>query len=521
MKTTGRRHYPLLCLTMLILALCALIGCSSDERPEITSLSQLSEPGLRIGVILECPEEKSLPEDYPEAKIFLYNDPPLVYDDLKSGRLDAFVYSRRPMEIAIENGTEGVCILEEDYSSNKVAVGISPKSGIPDFKNKVNRFIAELKADGTLDDMYDRWVIKGDTKIPDIPVAENPSLHLTVATAGTLQPYTYFVGTELNGYDIELAKRFAAWMNAELEFKLYDFKSIVAAAQSGDVDCIMSNLFYTDERGEGIPYSDILFIERTAVMVRDPDAVTGGSGEIISGIYSSFHKTFIREDRWKLFLSGVETTLVITFFSILCGTLLGFYAFMLCRNGNPVANFVSGTMIWLVQGMPVVVLLMILYFVVFESIVISGVVVSIIGFTLVFGASVFQMVKSGVDAIDRGQMEAANALGYSDTFAFFRFILPQALPHFIPAYRSEVTATIKATAIVGYIAVQDLTKMGDIVRGRTYEAFFPLVSVAVIYFLLEALLKILVDRMVDPFDFRKRKPEEILKGINVKVSEKE
>ena len=104
----------------------------------------------------------------------------------------------------------------------------------------------------------------------------------------------------------------------------------------------------------------------------------------------------------------------------------------------------------------------------------------------------FAMLKSGVGAVDKGQTEAAWALGYSDRRAFFRVVLPQALPHFFPAYKGEITATIKATAIVGYVAVQDLTKMGDIVRSRTYDAFFPLIAVAVIYFILAWLIGLLL-----------------------------
>ncbi|MCR5012759.1 MAG: hypothetical protein K6A72_10470, partial [Lachnospiraceae bacterium] len=97
--------------------------------------------------------------------------------------------------------------------------------------------------------------------------------------------------------------------------------------------------------------------------------------------------------------------------------------------------------------------------------------------------------------------------------SFFRIILPQAVPHFLPAYKGEVVALIKATAIVGYIAVQDLTKMGDIVRGRTYEAFFPLIAVAVIYFILGWLLTFIVSRIEISVDSKQRKRENILKGV--------
>ena len=205
--------------------------------------------------------------------------------------------------------------------------------------------------------------------------------------------------------------------------------------------------------------------------------------------------------------------MLITVLSILFGTVLGFVAFMLCRNGNPIANTVTRFCVWLVQGMPVVVLLMILYYIIFGKVNISGAAVSVVGFTLVFGSAVYGMLRAGVKAIDRGQIEAAYALGYTNRKAFFRIILPQALPHFMPAYKGEITALIKATAVVGYVAVQDLTKMGDIVRSRTYEAFFPLIAVAIIYFILAAILTFIVNRIEIRIDPRRRSKQQILKGV--------
>ena len=116
-------------------------------------------------------------------------------------------------------------------------------------------------------------------------------------------------------------------------------------------------------------------------------------------------------------------------------------------------------------------------------------------------------------AVDPGQLEAAYSLGYTNRKTFYRIILPQAMPHFMPAYKGEITALIKATAIVGYVMVQDLTKIGDIVRSRTYEAFFPLIAVAVIYFILAAILAFLVNRVELQMDPRRRPRKKILKGV--------
>ena len=118
-----------------------------------------------------------------------------------------------------------------------------------------------------------------------------------------------------------------------------------------------------------------------------------------------------------------------------------------------------------------------------------------------------------MNAIDRGQFEGSYALGYSKAQTFYKVILPQAAQHFMPLYSGEVVSHIKATAIVGYIAVQDLTKMGDIIRARTYEPFFPLITVAVIYFLFGRLLALIVRAIARRLDPKQRSRERILKGI--------
>lgn len=230
-------------------------------------------------------------------------------------------------------------------------------------------------------------------------------------------------------------------------------------------------------------------------------------------LIDSFEKTFLRENRWELFLTGTLNTILITLFSMIFGTVLGFLIYLLCRGGNKAANAITGICVWLVQGMPVVVLLMILYYIIFGKISISGLWVSVIGFTLVFGSGMYGMICSGTAAVGRGQLEAAYALGYSDRKTFFRIILPQAAQHFMPAYKGEVVSLIKGTAVVGYIAVHDLTKMADIVRSRTYEAFFPLIAVTIIYFLISAVFKLLIrifTRRVNP---KKRTQQQILKGV--------
>ena len=151
---------------------------------------------------------------YPEAEVLVYDNYPNAYEAVANGRLDAYIYSRFQMALAMESGTSGVRLLEENYSVNTVAAGLSPVSPIPALPERFNAFLSELRADGTLDDMYLRWVIRTEDTMPEIAPPAHSTYRLRVGTTGTVLPYSYYAGTELRGYDIELAYRFAAWLGA-------------------------------------------------------------------------------------------------------------------------------------------------------------------------------------------------------------------------------------------------------------------------------------------------------------------
>ncbi len=491
----SRRLTIVLTLVMLLGLTAGILTSCGPKDEGITSLDQLNQPDVQIGVSSDSTESAIVEKEFPQAEVMYINDPMAAFTSVAQGKVDAFVGNRLNMELAIYNGMQGVRLLDETLGEgNTAAAAISPSTEIPDLKGKINEFLKQIKDDGTLDDMRERWMVKREFVMPDIPEAKDPKFHLVVGTSGISEPFTFYLNGEVAGYDVELAKRFASWLGASIEFKIYDYGGIVPAAQGGDVDCIFANLYVTPERQQALEFSDPTFIVDIGVMVRDTSNAGGVAG-FFDSVIKSFEKTFIVEDRWKLFAEGIGTTLLITVLSIIFGTLVGFAAYMACRRGNRAANAITRFCIWLIEGTPVVVLLMILYYVVFSEVNIPGAAVSVIAFTLIFAASVFNLLKAGVAAVGTGQMEAAYSLGYTERKAFFNIMLPQVLRHAMPAYKVSIKSLIKATAVVGYVAVQDLTKMGDIVRSRTYEAFFPLIAVAVIYFILAALLIWIVNKI--------------------------
>ena len=712
-------------MTVVLLGMLCLGGCGKQENGKITSIEQLNDPACTIGV----PEGGAgmfMAEQYlPEAEHKTFSGNTSGYLAISQGKLDGFVYDRVMMEFAIANGLEGVELLEENLGeSMDVAVGISPVSQIDHLTDKVNQFLAQAKADGTLDDMYERWIKRAETSMPEIPVPQTPDCKLTVGTTGMVQPFSYYEGTSLTGYDVELIYRFGAWLNAEVEIKTYDYDGIVAAAQAGDIDCIMANLNATEERRRHIEFSDCVYPSVTAVMVRagqdsgaeaektyetlsdfegarfaalsggvydkllqgviadaedfsyynsvpdivaalqadrvdagaldeplaqlavakneglkifeepvvrdqygyafprgsslreqfngviakfkedgtiealkekwlgadesvkvltkqdwpgekgtiqyyydgahEPMTYLGSGGEplgleidlmllaareldmkvemttcefvsliaslesgkadvvsgsmsitperakkvdfadthydsamvllirdtdtavqekgFFAGLENSFQSTFVVEGRWRLILQGLGVTILISVLSGIFGLCLGFGICMLRRTGYRPVQWTGAVFVRMIQGTPIVVFLMILYYGVFGSVNISEILVAVIGFSINFAAYSSEMMRTGIETVDKGQWEAALAMGYTKSQTFFRVVFPQAAGNFIPVLKGEFISMVKMTSVAGYIAVQDLTRVSDIIRSRTMEAFFPLIMTAVIYF---------------------------------------
>ena len=213
-----------------------------------------------------------------------------------------------------------------------------------------------------------------------------------------------------------------------------------------------------------------------------------------------FYLNFIKDNRWKYLTGGLGNTLMITMGALVLGVIFGFLLALVRTTHDRTGKlgFLNGLAklyLTVVRGTPVVVQLMIIYFVVFASVRINGVIAAIIAFGLNSAAYVAEIFRSGIMSIDKGQMEAGRSLGLTYGQTMWRIIMPQAVKNVLPALGDEMITLLKETSVAGYIALQDLTKGGDIIRGRTYSAFMPLLAVAAIYLIIVLILQALVGRL--------------------------
>jgi len=203
----------------------------------------------------------------------------------------------------------------------------------------------------------------------------------------------------------------------------------------------------------------------------------------------------IREQRYMLFISGLGISLQLTLFAAILGVVIGLFVAIIKLTNLKFLNRIASVYVDVIRGTPAVVQLVIIYYAILGSSNIPKLLVASIAFGINSGAYVSELIRAGILAVDKGQMEAARSLGFSYASSMRYIIIPQAIKNILPALVNEFIVLLKETAIAGYIALDDLTRAGNIIRGRTFDAYTPFILVAVIYLYITTILTWLMNKM--------------------------
>ena len=215
-----------------------------------------------------------------------------------------------------------------------------------------------------------------------------------------------------------------------------------------------------------------------------------------SSLAESFTNNLIAEGRYRMILDGLQVTLIITLCSAVLGTLLGGLVCWMRMSRRPWLQKVAKVYIDIMRGTPVLVVLMLMYYVIMAPLEATGIVVAIVTFGMNTAAYIGEMLRTAIQGVERGQTEAGLALGYTPRQTFIKIVLPQVVKAVMPVYQGEIISLLKGTSIVGYIAVADMTRASDLIRSRTFDAFFPLILTAIIYFFMAWLVGRLLTALV-------------------------
>ncbi|NTV98780.1 MAG: ABC transporter substrate-binding protein/permease [Chlorobiaceae bacterium] len=469
----------------------------------------------RIAVLVGSTHEQYAMNHFQEATVLQYKSPADLVLAVKTGKADAALYNSGEIFELIHHEPE-FCIVGKPLYSALDGMGF--QKGHDELRIMFNRFLGEIRRNGVYDDMMRRWVAESSDSMPVIPESRNNAEPLNVGIVFDVGlPFAEYKDNQVIGFNIELLKRFGLFIDRKINLENLEFGSLFAALETSKIDMIGAVVAITEERSKKVDFSDpyfrqdaYMFSLRNTIYPGEMQLATGAGNQaasFFSGIAESCKSNIIQEGRWKLIAGGLWVTIMISALSILSGTLFGGVVCFLRMSKNRAFRAVAKIYISVMRGTPVLVVLMLIFYVVFASVNIDPVIVAVIAFGMNFGAYASEIYRAGIETIDKGQSEAGLAMGFSRLETFRYIILPQTVLRILPVYKGEFISLVKMTSIVGYIAVQDLTKASDIIRSRTFDAFFPIILVAVLYYLISwSLLLFLgsIEKRADPKSKRVR-----------------
>ncbi len=493
--------------TALLLAICFVIlsvvvsGCDkTDDRTENTAVKYSTVSDFTGATV--CSQTGTMFDRILNGSIADLNHK--YYDDisgmilaLRNQDVDAISLDE-PVARFVTAQNEDFEIFKDIIQTDSYGLPITKNSELTD---QVSEVIAEYTADGTIDALKEKW-FSGDAEKMHIPMEEYtgydaPNGTIRFIHDSTQVPMAYVDDDGASaGYEVELVLKIGKRLGKKVVISQANFSALMMAVTTGTADIAAGSVSITDERRESVDFPASHYVGGIVLVCRKSDLSAGvhtdQSGGFLENCISSFEKNFIRENRWKLILSGIGVTLFISLSSLVFGTILGFAICAWRRSRHKFLSKFAAILIRFIQGIPVVVLLMVLYYLVFASSGIHAVWVAVIGFSINFGVNSAEIIRSGTESISRSQWETSACLGLGKVQTFSRVILPQTILNCLPAYKGEFINMMKMTSVVGYIAVSDVTRALDIIRSRTLEAFFPLVFNALIYVFFAWLLTSLI-----------------------------
>lgn len=478
--------------------------------PEFQEFSELN--GQTVSMLTGAPFEEMVSSFVPDVGRFTYYasmaDMLLA---LKSGKTDAILNNNAVASLAV-NKNSNLAMFPHSLKSG--VFGYAFKKGDPrreQWQEALDRIPEE-----TIEALWEKWTGKDETA-KQVPEQDWPGDNGTVKVAmcDILEPISYIGDKgQLIGFDIELILLMARELDVHVSFTGMELASVLSSVQAGKVLFGGGSIIATDERKElmdFVEYYPASFVLVVRSVAGKSVSAAGGSS-FLTQLRDSFVRTFIRDDRYKMVLSGLWLTILMSLASGAGGLVLAYLLVLLRHKNLRPANLLISAAESLVAGIPAVVILMVFYYIVFGKSSIPAVVIAIIGFTLIFGMRAYGVIWNAASTIDSGQREAALALGYTEDMSFRRVVLPQSRRVYAPVLQAQFVSLLKETSIAGYISVLELTRAGDLIRSRTMEAFFPLIAIALIYFVLTHLMTKSAELVAAAG--KKKKETRIVKGVD-------
>ena len=470
------------CRILLLASVLLLSACSNDSGGSLDIRSEADLSGLTLATSNGSYYHNKFSKRE-DVKLFVTNNEADGLLAVRQGKADVYV-----ADDVLLSGSDmerlGIRLAFRGEETFDVAFAL-PK-GNDELREKLDSFLASAP----LEKIIAHWV-------SDAPLAEEDEYEIIPGAAPLrcvccvdVSPVSFMGDGEWLGMEPDILRRFAHSIGRPFELKYQSLASGIIALQTGQMDVLSSCLFVTEERKKAVDFSLPYYTCHPGYFVLDKNSTSR------PGFMDRLKLNLVTDRRWKMITDGLLETVKITLLSILLGTVLGAGLCAMRRSRRGWLRRTVQLYDGFINGIPTLVLLLIMFYVVFASTGLNASMIAVVTFGLCFASAaggIFDNVISGVPA---GQTEAGLALGFSPLKTFTGIVLPQAIKSGLPLFAGQCVALLKSTSIVGYISIQDVTRASDLIRSRTFDAVIPLLIVTVLYFVLAWIIRKLLNLLL-------------------------
>ena len=481
-----------LVLAAAVIAVFAVIRSGKDRLPD--TLAGFNDSRYTIGAVSGYIFGDSVSANLPEAGIRYFDTRDEAYRALLYGEVNG-IADDEPIIRALLRSTDAFRLYDgyleaSDYSFvfPKTAAGLARS-------REFAQYVGQLAGTGELDKLDEKWFgsAKDNKKSEDPGTLKDINGTLRIAYDSSNIPFAYDSAGRPAGYDVDLAIGFCREYGYALELVEVEFSHMLDGVADAVYDAGCGAVTITEARKERLAFGSPDYSGGISICAAVPVEASRGPG-LFAGFRRDLHRAFLENGRYRVLLKGIGITLLILAAALLLGTPAGIVLYMISRRSSLVFRKLSQFLVWLIHGLPAVIIMLFLYYRYYRDAAAGGLVACITGFVLVFAADVCRIVSSGAAMADEGRAEYDYRLEFTDSREFFAVLIREEGQWMLQAYREQAVSLLKMTAVAGCVAVTDILGAFETIRNESYEAVLPLAAAAAAYFIMIKVLEILLGK---------------------------
>lgn len=491
------KYLKLSFICIIILLECFSISMGNVNASSEYSTSDFDNDEMTIGVVGGFIFGDLVKEKLPNANIRYFNTREAAFRALSYGDVDGVVDDdaiirsvlRTKDDFYMADGYLEECDYAYIFTRNETGEKLS---------EAFSEYVRSLKSDGTLAALDDKWFgNRTDNKKSDnLPIAAEDSdktIRLALSDDGSI-PFAYMSAGKPVGYDIDIIIGFCKENGYSVSVEMMDFREMQRGVADGTYDLGCGGITVTEERKKDYNFCEPVYSGGVAICARKQGTGVKSSKNVKSAFTKDevkrnslkrhFKNAFIDSNRYLLFVRGICVTLIVTLFAVLIGSPMGFLLYKGSKRGNLIIKCICRVILWLVQGVPAVMIIISLYYAFYRNMFLGSVLASIMGFAFAFAEMSCRNIERNAKRIDEGKLAEDYRLEYFDDVHFIKKLFKASGEDVIEDFRDNIITIIKSSAVIGYVSAQDMVKTFDSIRMDSLETVIPLLATTVVYIII-------------------------------------